>query len=203
MTNTSKRRIPQFLLDRLESADADSRWYPGWAESERDTDESGHGVFVANWNRGDAERIGRILERRYDVATDWSDQVAACCDCGRAVRTEPTHYGWLPGYVLLPGSGDLLCRACALRDVDSYVDALANNPSIADTFGVDWTEHGFELHADRLESGSHGQNDDPRKVFATLQRPGRTVIFRIDRAGQLDIRFSVWIRDDDDGSSED
>jgi len=135
------------------------------------------------------------------VATDWSDQVDACCDCGRAVRTEPTHYGWLPGYVILPNNAELLCRACALRDVDSYVDVLANNPDIADTFGVDWSEHGFVMHADHLESGFHRrQNDDPRKVFTALRRPGRTVIFRIDRAGQFDVRFSVWVRDDDDAA---
>ncbi len=201
MATTSKRRIPQFLIDRLESADADSRWYPGWAEDERDTDERGHGVFVANWNRGDAERIGRILERRYDVATDWSDQVDECCDCGAAVRTEPTGYGWLPGFVRFPDSGELWCRACALRDVDSYVDVIGNNPDVADTFGVDWSEHGFDLCEDRLESGWHpGQTDDPRKVFTALRRPGRTVIFRIDRAGQFDVRFSVWVRDDDDAA---
>lgn len=51
---------------------------------------------------------------------------------GAAVRTEPTCYGWLPGYVRVPDSGELLCRACALRDVDSYVDMIGTKPQGTD-----------------------------------------------------------------------
>jgi len=202
----------QILLESLDTVGydvAEEYGEPGYS-----LPEGGKGIIFSNWNtireRGQKEdgtwgltgkeddtpeRVGKLLER-LGWDTEWSDEWTTC-DCGKAVRTSPDSYSWLPSFVL--GNGEILCKDCALEDPGDYVSGyLLNSTSKADTFGIDLSGLGFrKLEDESRESGWHeGQTDDPEKV-AELVPEGQDYVFQLDEQSQFYCRWSCWIRPDD------
>jgi hypothetical protein len=98
-----------------------------------------HGVYLADWNNEtrhgtDAERaagehwptVSTFRSRFADLldragyAIEWSDEWIVC-DCGKAVRIQPTGWGWTPSYVIR--DGDFACQEC-WRDCLSVSDRI-------------------------------------------------------------------------------
>ena len=111
---------------------ADGYAEPGYTEPRR-------GIYLADWNdekrRGtDAERaagehwptVSTFRSRFADLldragyAVEWSDEWIVC-DCGKAVRIQPTGWDWTPLYIIR--DGQFACREC-WRDL-SVSDRMA------------------------------------------------------------------------------
>jgi hypothetical protein len=190
--NISARAIQALIEDRC-GGDVDwcgAYGEPGYSDPER-------GIIFANWNKVSKPVYSWLESHGYGL--EWSDEWIVSHETGKAYRTSPDGYGWLPSYLLTEG-GDVI-GADEIRngdEIDTYIEHLMNDANRADTFGIDWTEHGFrKLNADAYESGFHpGQTDNPRKILAAAQAayPNDDFIFSIDGAGQFDMRFSLWAR---------
>jgi hypothetical protein len=173
------------MADAIDQAN----WYREYANHGYD---SGRGVVVADWN---------TLPRGFDYAVeaagyvlDWPDAVSSCDDCARAI-----HYGDTPSYAFV-GDCTILCADC-LKDnsAEDYLEGLENDPSRAvNVRGFDdalLAEHGYHKVASDYENGFHlGQTDEPKEILAKLLavNPTGRYIFKIDDAGQFDVRFAVW-----------
>lgn len=176
-------------------------------------------IVLGNWNTRDKydptretpltkdetlpARLARVLER-VGAEVEWLDEWTSCSECYRAIRTKPDSYGWKPEFAWL-GDCDIVCSACLLEDVAGSIDAggYVNDPTRAITWCSDaeleragWTQWA----PDRiLENGWHpGQDDDPAKVLEEIRREtSADVVFRIQDAGQFDVKFRAYTRDAD------
>ena len=151
-------------------------------------------ILFANWNQC-SKRVCALLEAAgYEL--EWEDEWTTCSDCGKALRTSPDSYSWLPSYVELDCG--LLCNDCV--DPESYLESIEDNPRKAITTGVDPADYGYVLLDDSFENGFHpGRDDDPAKISKELHAKGyEHLIFRIDGKGQFDISFSVWHKPESD-----
>ena len=157
-------------------------------------------VFCGNWNRKAPGRnhIVTLIEAA-GGETEWSDEWTECDECNKIVRTSPDSYSWRRSYWHNEGTGECICEGCTVKyRMEEYVAALTGNDSAADTFDVDFDEHGYTRLDAEFERGLHqGQADSPAKISKLLEASGVTdYIFSLDRAGQFDIRFSVWVYKD-------
>lgn len=205
-----ERLIDAIIQHKLETGDGDldhaSEYAePGYTDPEK-------GILFGNWNPKKfardgqpevpsfASRLSRVIKKaELDYNLEWSDEWSTCQDCGRAVRTEADSYSWKPSYVIM-NECELVCKGCAQDNLEAYEIHLMNNPNVADTFGTDWSERGWEERDDIYENGFYpGQNDDPRKIAKAIEqeRPELNYLFQIGRVGQFDLRFSVWVRPSD------
>lgn len=163
---------------------------PGYSDPER-------GIIFANWNK--VSRPVQDWLESHGYSLEWSDEWIVSHETNKAYRTSPDSYGWLPSYVLTEDCDILGVDEIRNGDcIDSYIEHLLNSDRAADTFGIDWTKHGFrKLNPDAYESGFHpGQTDDPRKILAAAQAeyPLDDFLFSIDSKGQFDVNFSLWAR---------
>lgn len=80
--------------------------------------------------------------------------------------------------------------------VEEYLEILLNNPKKGDTFGMDFSEYGFEkLREDVSGVDMHTfQTEKPEEVFETL-KDKYDVIFQIDDVGPWALTYNVWGRD--------
>lgn len=203
---TVSRMIDQIM----QGGNFDLQWANDYAEPGYSCDET-KGIFFADWNdrtRYNSEtrehetldstpsRVCSILEAAgYEI--EWCDEWTECDECGRAVRIQPDSYSWRPSFVLF-NDCEIVCSKCVENDTDAYLDHLLNNPETADTFGIDWTEHGFTRNDEIYENGFHpGQNDDPKAIAESLPA-GVDYLFSVDSVGQFDMRFSLWTRTDEE-----
>jgi hypothetical protein len=178
---------------------------PGYSTPDR-------GILFGNWNTKQAyvqgkgyvgaedtrpKRFAAIAEYA-GYALEWSDEWSTCEDCGKAFRTSPDSYSWLPAYVTI-GDCSYVCHECV--DWADYVESeLLNEVDKADTNDIDLASMGFtKWNDERFESGFHpGQTDKPRDIVKRLPS-GHDYVFQIDGKGQFDISFSVWIRKQETG----
>ena len=168
-------------------------------------DDGGEHVVVANWNKPEFKRLERFLRTYYrDVQLSFNDEIEGCCDCGAFINTNPTHSGWQPNYIYLPGEG-AICRNCALRNPGDLIDAYQNDPAkavwgwfIPALADKGWTCMERDTNGCiRYETGFHaGQNDDPKVEAETLRRelPTHDFLFVITDSSQFDINWTVYIR---------
>ena len=116
------------IMNRLEEI----RFAPGYAENVSNIPDT---VAIGNWNTVDrynhtlkireptpngniVERLGKAFER-IGINLDWSDSASLCDDCGKAVETEPNHWGWKPFWNKARiEKGEFLCLNCAPEDHD-------------------------------------------------------------------------------------
>ncbi len=180
----------QAVMDALQANDnAECNWYEGYTEPGYTDPE--RGVISANWNN--AEREGKLLDRLGGYELEWCDEWTSCGQCGKAVRTQPDSYSWLPSFKMCDGGID--CKTCLLEDLESYVDGyLLNRSDTADTFGADLGSLGFTRLDEKFETGWHpGQDDDPADVLKKYEA-SHNVVFQIDGQGQFDTSWSAWLR---------
>jgi len=141
-------------------------------------------------------RVGNLLEKA-GVELEWSDEWTECAECGRAVRTQADSYSWTRSYV--ESDEGPVCEDCTLADPVDYLESLEGESNKAITLDVDPEEHGYVRIPERFENGLYGgQSADPRKIAQALEDVGcYRFIFRIDSVGQFDMRFSVYIHEDE------
>lgn len=167
-------------------------------------------VVVGNWNsitRYDQvarkfdtiddtpRRLGEALEK-IGVELAWSDCVITCDGCGKLLNTNPDSYDWTPSY--LETEEGVSCEACA--DFPAYLEELEGNPRTAvNNDAVDPSEYGYFRIEEELENGFHrGQDADPKQIAKALEKRGLSrFLFKIDDKGQFDLRFSVWLHEDE------
>lgn len=186
-------------LQRLDCLD----WAPEYAEPGYSNPKRG-GIWFGNWNDGGnygdpsrdttMSRVAELLEK-YGASIEWEDEWSTCSDCGKAIRTQPDSYGWLPSYFM--GDGEIICIECVRADPETYTAQLEDQPTRAWTLPIDPAEHGHRLLEDGFESGWHpGQDDNPQEITDRLhaQGIGSGILFVVDRKGQFDLNFSVYVR---------
>src|SRR5207244_4863009 len=187
----SEQAIEALLQKRCGEVDWCSTYgEPGYSDPER-------GIIFANWNH--VSRPVQDWLEHHGYALEWSDEWIISHETSTAYRSSPDSHGWRPSYFMTE-DGDII-GADEVRngdEIDTYVAYLLDDANRADTFGIDWTEHGFrKLNDQAYESGFHpGQTDDPRKLLkaAQAEHPNHEFLFSIDGSGQFDIDFSLWAR---------
>lgn len=171
-------------------------------------------VVFGNWNDKtwkNPTRAERLSSRLFDalerigVNCEWLDEWFSCCECQRAMRTQADSYSWtMFGSYCVDG---YVCQDCMLEDVGAYLEDYINDSDKAITWatGKDLEAVGFEQWApndpQEYESGWYpGQTDDPKAILTEVQEamPDSETVFLIDSVGQFDIRFSAYVRTDDD-----
>jgi hypothetical protein len=163
---------------------------PGYSDPE-------HGIIFANWNHV-SQPVQDWLEH-HGYAIEWSDEWIISHETGKGYRSSPDGHGWRPSYFITEDCAVIGADEVRNGDeIDTYIAHLVDDANRADTFGIDWTKHGFrKLNDEAYESGFHpGQTDDPHKLLKAAQAeyPDHEFIFSIDGAGQFDINFSLWAR---------
>ena len=132
------------------------------------------------------------------VSVVFTDEYISCDDCGMIIRTTPAYYGDLPDYYIDDNGAS--CGDCVRKHPEYYLDYLDNNPRSGNTILDEsvLTDNGYaKINSDSYESGFHpGQNDDPKKIFADLKTKYSHIIFNLDGAGQFDVSFSVWAKNE-------
>jgi len=179
----------------------------GYAEPGYD----GEVIVLANWNNPDEynketrervvldrtiERLSTALEK-IGVQVEWSDQWAACSDCGKLVRTDADSYSWTPSFRV--ADGELLCIECLESAPEEHLQSLEGTETANTIDSIDPADHGYTLVEGEFEHGWHpGQDASPAKIAAALKAQGVTrYLFQIDGQGQFDVKFSVYVHDDE------
>ena len=164
-------------------------------------------MICANWNRPKLNRILNWGEKYFDgeIQFDWDDEWVGCSDCGNAVRTSPTHYGWTPSYMWL--NDEPICYNHYEDYAEDIIDFYKNetNKAVYREFYPILEKAGFvcyspDEYCQKFETGFHpGQTDDPKKVAKDIQEnlPDYDFIFKIDSVGQFDVSWSVFLRKGD------
>lgn len=130
------------------------------------------------------------------VDSAFYDEWMTCHECGKAVRTEPDHYGWKQSYFLFHGC-EPVCHECIAEDPEPYLEALSGDPNTAITIdSVDLTDHGYCPVWGEFENGLYGgQMDHPQAIArAFWERGWDDFIFSLDRVGQFDAAFTVYVK---------
>jgi len=168
----------------------DIQWAPGYANGYNEAPK--RGILFGNWNEF-SHRAVALLEKAGYVL-EWEDEWSTCSDCGRAIRTQPDSYSWMPDYLL--GDGEILCNDCA--DWPEYLRGIENDPRKACMDHIDPEEYGYVRLSEEgeYENGFHpGQDDNPEKILERLHARGhRNVLFRVSGVGQFDVSFEAWER---------
>lgn len=179
-------------------------WSKAYVEPGYDAGEKG--IIFADWNNPDhydeatKSRVvdSTIMSELSTLAEangwsiEWSDEWSTCDECGNAYRTHADCYSWTSA------AFDGVCRDCLQKDPVDYLEKLEGNSEAAlnNSIGIDPELHGYvKLDTGRLENGFHeGQDDDPKAISKTLDKAGvEHYFFAVDDIGQFDIRFSVWV----------
>ena len=161
-------------------------------------------IFLGDWwiekVRGHRESYLVKLIQAAGGACEWHDEWVCCPQCSGAVRTKPDSYSWTPGFIEF--ADEIYCSECLDTDSDlrrDYLASLEGNPRAALTVLLDLEAHGYVQIEQEFESGFYGgQCDDPEKIALGMGMLGLSrYLFVLDRVGQFDIRFSVWIHKDE------
>lgn len=174
---------------------------PGYSSPE-------NGIVFGNWNpvcgfnepkeiqnRCPCVRLARIL-KNLGAEIEWEDEWATCCNCSKAIRTQPDSYGWRRSY-WQSDEGEI-CIECVRKNPSDFLEWCEGNPSRALTFDLPLADLGYvRLDAD-FERGLHnGQDSDPAKIAEELAGKGITrFVFTLDASGQFDARFSVHVHNE-------
>jgi len=194
--SASISRIPENTNDRWHTRDSakvaihDVDWFANSVNADTGT----KGIVVANWNEFPREVAG-ILER-YGYEIDWHDMCTRCDGCGRHISTQPGFYGATPYYWFNEDTGEDICHECT--DAEEYLEYCENNPHRAAKLrGINPAERGYVKLEGDFENGFHpGQNDKPVDIYKRLKDKHSRLLFVVDDAGQFDVHFSVWTKQD-------
>jgi len=146
------------------------------------------------------KRLGRALEK-IGVELAWSDCTDTCDDCGKLLSTEPSGYGWQPRYVV--SDYGRTCLDCL--DPAEHLESIEGNPRHANNVAsIDPSEHGYFLFEEGLEHGWHpGQDASPEVIAKAMRKRGiERFLFHIDDIGQFDMRFSVYVHEEEREKAE-
>jgi len=151
------------------------------------------GRIAARDYRNRIARIGALAER-LGWGVEWSDEWSECGECRRTVRTSGDSYSWTPSYAIVGGC-ELLCADCIREDPEEWEAELTNSDTSADTLEIDWHARGWRETRPPYENGWYpGQTDTPEEIHKRINFANVETLFVIDRVGQFDCAFSLWIR---------
>ncbi len=144
-------------------------------------------------------RFVKLLERA-GYTIEWSDEWCNCSDCNKAFRHSGDSYGWtMYGYTF--NDCEPVCGDCILEDPSEYFNQLEGDNGKANTLHhLNPADHGYiKLNTEDYQSGMHGgQLDDPKVIGRNLSALGiERYLFDINSVGQFDMRFSVYVHEDD------
>ena len=152
-------------------------------------------VVSDHWHDLDPRIEDLLRSKGYE--TYFRDSMDYCHGCNKFCHLQPSCYGDLELPVIF--DGELLCPDCVRDEPESYIEILDHNPDQANHLLDDSTleDLGFRQLDNGYESGFHpGQDDDPNKIYNKIKDKFDHIIFSIDGAGQFDMTFSVWVKDD-------
>ena len=141
-------------------------------------------------------RLARLFER-FGASLEWSDEWDTCPECGYAFRTEPDSYGWQPAYVQQEDAYRC-CRECV--DGASFLESIEGDHERAvSRTVVNPGDHHYRRVDRTFENGFYpGQAASPEQIAEALREQEiERFVFTIDSTGQFDVRFSVWIHEDE------
>jgi hypothetical protein len=161
-----------------------------------------------------AENLGPRLARALETAgceIEWYDEWARCGDCQRAIRTSADSYSWTMYGAFVEDACEYICADCMAENIENYLPDYVNNAHRAVTFvgSAKLGELGFEHYKpddpQTYEHGWHeGQDDNPETILVEILQSDENaeVVFLINSVGQFDMRFSAWVRhnDEEEGS---
>jgi len=226
MTNTTTFKKPILLWGALQAAiarstDSQSRLeeielHDRYVEPGYQDPPSGL-IATGNWNQADRRvqdaegkwsyeksdcdlvgRVATILEERYGVELEWSDEWSACQQCGGLVRTQASGWGWQRSYAIL--DGEFLCCDCLKKDAATYLESLEGNDKKCVTIqDIDLAQYGYVRVLERLKHGMHeGMASNPKVISGSLREVGASrFLFVLDHTSQFYIEFSLWIHQDE------
>ena len=184
-----------------------------YSEPGCDRENEGFPVFFANWNSEGQwnsklnkyvatcelmPKLSELLENN-GASIEWSDEWERCEDCNGAFRTSPDSYGWKQFGV---AHGDFVsCGNCILEDPSEYFFWISGHSDRAVTIhGLNPAEHGYvQVNSQSFENGLHGgQNASPDAISNCLKKANiEDFLFSVDSTGQFDLKFSVFVPDED------
>lgn len=134
------------------------------------------------------------------VSVGFSDEYISCDGCGKIICTTPGYYGDLPDYFI--DDNGVSCGECVRDNPARYLEYLDNNPKAGNTILDEQIliDNGYTRFNDEsYESGLYQyQTDDPKKIYKELKSKYNHIIFSIDNAGQFDVHFSAWTKNDNE-----
>jgi hypothetical protein len=141
------------------------------------------------------KRLGKALEK-FGIELAWSDCCDSCDNCGKLVNTNPHCYGWQPRYTC--SEDGTTCLECL--DPEEHLSGLEGDPRRANNVPtIEPVEHGYFLFEEGLEHGWHpGQDASPEVIAKAMRKRGiERFLFHVDDIGQFDMKFSVYIHEDE------
>lgn len=141
--------------------------------------------------------IGNLL-KALGFELEWEDEWATCHECYKLMRIVENSYSWQPSYFHF-SCGGFYCLECAtpeaiLEDIEGQTNRALNLAK-----PIDPEEHGYVLLEDDFERGFHkGQDADPDVIAKVLKKLGvNRFVFMIDTVSQFDLKFSVYIHENE------
>jgi len=187
LSDSTISNVLAYLWDSEGCDYADEYGEPGYGRHDL------RGVVVGNFDPF-MKRYPRIMEalEASGVEFEYYDEWAVVD--GKAYRTAPDSYGWLPSILL--GNGEFLT---AEDGIEAWIEEVVNTPTRA-LYGNVWSEDdmiaaGFVRFGGEFATGWHaGQDDDPTEVLAQASETYNEVVLRIDYSGQWDTHWQAWVR---------
>ncbi len=167
-------------------------------------------VAVGNWNEvtkydeaankfdtidDTPKRLCKALEA-IGVGVAWGDCTTTCDECSKLLNTEPSSYGWQPRFVATDYG--VCCEEC-LDPVEHLESLEGNSHRTNNVASIDPEEHEYFLFEGGMEHGFHpGQDANPQVIAKAMRERGITrFLFNVDDIGQFDMRFSVYVHEDE------
>jgi hypothetical protein len=152
-------------------------------------------VIAADYNEPRISKAASFLETNYpNISLEWCDEWTSCQECGKAVRTIPDSYSWIPYYTIL-NECELFCFDCIT--LEDLLPEYLNNTSRAVTpeFQDQLEAAGFKQYNGDYETGFHpGQDDMPEDKIKLIDTTKFNYIFMVNYVGQFDTSWSMWIK---------
>lgn len=207
-------RLKEWYTENAKTSSGSSRcdevWFaegyaePGYPDPKGGVIAFGNWNDIADYSRGVNERrllddaparLGHVLEA-IGVELEWSDEWVQCEECGLAFRTSPDSYSWQQSGTL--DDGCCVCADCI--DGAEHLENLEGQHRRCNTIeSINPEDHGYRCIPIDYEHGLHGGQDaSPEKIADVLRSVGcRRFVFNLDSSGQFDVRFSVWLHEEE------
>jgi len=200
---TAKKREAQFQIDEIEFATKYAE--PGYTEPECGVIALGDWNNVTAYNResGEWETVDNTVSRLADIfekmgiELEWSESWRKCDMCLGIVRIHADSYCWMPSYHC--DDEEFVCVDCLLEGAAEYLQGFEGKLKGNSISAICPENYDYLLIQDRFEHGFHtGQDASPERIAGLLDKAGCTrYLFNLDSKGQFDIRFSVWLHEEE------
>jgi len=175
----------------------------GYAEPGYTDPESGI-IATGDWNPDDwnAPREERELQTmprlaealgKLGVELEWEKEWAVCSTCAGLVRISANSHVWKQNYYA--SDDGIGCADCVRNDPADYLAHLEGNHDDACTLDLNLAGLGYRRVEGEFQHGLYGRQDaDPGAISTALEGIGiYRYLFSVDRVGQYDMSFSLWI----------